>query len=491
MQKHKEKPILKLILALAIAISITAGTALLAAGPTELPLAESSGALIADEDTKYITVFGQDPETKLITATIQIQNGSEAEPLTIQAITAGISFSESVAPYAAFADSGSFEQNLLFGIGESAADATEFEKYCNPLIYLGENGYDEPIYFSTFGSQYIQRDNGGGAISTKLIKQIGDSNPDLIIEPGQSAEIIEFYFMPVNGTDTLDIEMLGYARGYGADEFMPITPMLASGACILAATGDEGMPPVYTYAVSPESFKIHLKRPLTVSADNSGRTVTGYDINTMEWSYSESGPYTKGAPIVKDEAHNIYIKLAGDSEYSGDDELFGDYKKYADSIVCLEFAAIQYADYSAVDTAIQEAESIERETYTTGSLAALDTAVASVVRGLTQDQQATVDGYALAIDAAISGLTEKVPVTSIQIDAPVVFMMPRNTSVTFPLILNPGATSEGIVWSVSNPNIASVDNSGKVTTNNLTGSTNLMATDTESGLSHSIILRII
>lgn len=88
MNKQKRKPILTAILAISIIISITTGVTLLAAGITEFPLTTNSGALVADEETKYITAFEQNPETKLITATVQIHNSiSAAEEIEIQAIT--------------------------------------------------------------------------------------------------------------------------------------------------------------------------------------------------------------------------------------------------------------------------------------------------------------------------------------------------------------------------------------------------------------------
>jgi hypothetical protein len=101
-----------------------------------------------------------------------------------------------------------------------------------------------------------------------------------------------------------------------------------------------------------------------------------------------------------------------------------------------------------------------------------------------------VDSFAEAIYAAIEALVEKVPVTSILIDAPVLVNMPRGGPYRFSVILNPGASDEGVVWSISDTSYGSVDNDGTVTIFNKTGTVTLTATDTDSGLSCSIALRI-
>ena len=83
-------------------------------------------------------------------------------------------------------------------------------------------------------------------------------------------------------------------------------------------------------------------------------------------------------------------------------------------------------------------------------------------------------------------------VTSVKIDAPAQVTVLRMSKYTFPITLNPGATSEGIVWSVVPSGLASVNAAtGEVITQNKTGTVMLTATDTASGLSSSIVLRII
>ena len=62
------------------------------------------------------------------------------------------------------------------------------------------------------------------------------------------------------------------------------------------------------------------------------------------------------------------------------------------------------ADYTAVDAALDKAAALTEGDYTEASWAKLQTAVNAVVRDLTASKQATVDGYAAAIEEAILAL---------------------------------------------------------------------------------------
>ncbi len=65
------------------------------------------------------------------------------------------------------------------------------------------------------------------------------------------------------------------------------------------------------------------------------------------------------------------------------------------------------ADYTEVDAAIAKAEALDRDLYTEDSLKAVDDAVAAVVRGLNEYEQAEVDAMAKAIEDAIDALVRK------------------------------------------------------------------------------------
>ena len=82
--------------------------------------------------------------------------------------------------------------------------------------------------------------------------------------------------------------------------------------------------------------------------------------------------------------------------------------------------------------------------------------------------------------------------TSIAINAPTQTTVLRVSKYTFTATLNPGAISEGIVWSILPSEFASVNpTTGEVSTQNKTGTVLLTATDITSGLSNSVVLRII
>jgi hypothetical protein len=84
----------------------------------------------------------------------------------------------------------------------------------------------------------------------------------------------------------------------------------------------------------------------------------------------------------------------------------------------------------------------------------------------------------------------EIPVTSIRINASAVVSVSRGKSYSFDAIVNEGASSDGIVWSVNNPLFAAVDKTGTVTVFNKTGTLILTATAPSGKFSHSIVLRI-
>ena len=65
------------------------------------------------------------------------------------------------------------------------------------------------------------------------------------------------------------------------------------------------------------------------------------------------------------------------------------------------------ADYTAVDDAIDEFENLDKSIYTDDSVAAVEAAIAAVVRGKNENFQAEVDAMAAAINDAIDNLVEK------------------------------------------------------------------------------------
>jgi hypothetical protein len=118
--------------------------------------------------------------------------------------------------------------------------------------------------------------------------------------------------------------------------------------------------------------------------------------------------------------------------------------------------------------------------------AALETAVA-VVNNI-DATKGEIDGALDVLLAALDGL--RIKITSMRINAAASISVTRGGKYNFSLILNEGALPDNVVWSVNNPQYANVDNAGNVTILNKTGTVALMATDPDSGLSFSIILRI-
>ena len=82
------------------------------------------------------------------------------------------------------------------------------------------------------------------------------------------------------------------------------------------------------------------------------------------------------------------------------------------------------------------------------------------------------------------------PVTSIRIDSLSIATVARYGEYIFRVILNDGANNENIKWTIADPSLGYVDDDGKVTIFDKTGNVRLTATDIDSGLSHSITLRI-
>jgi len=85
----------------------------------------------------------------------------------------------------------------------------------------------------------------------------------------------------------------------------------------------------------------------------------------------------------------------------------------------------------------------------------------------------------------------EIPITSLRIDSLAITTMARGQKLSFGLLLNEGATGENVIWAISDSSFGFVDNTGEVTIYDRTGNLRLTATDPVSGLSHSIMLRIV
>ncbi|MCL1816723.1 MAG: hypothetical protein FWG43_03875 [Clostridiales bacterium] len=274
---------------------------------------------IADKDTMFITHFSQDPLSKVIAATVVVKNdnhGSDATTNIINGVGIEISFSSKVAPYN-YSASQSYNGGLNFS-------NTDFNKYCDTLT----------AGFDVIGSTAMCNDSSyrfiGGTISSS------NNNNRLEIAPGGTAEIARFYFMPQNG-EALDLEMFSYQIlnysqlpdlgliklatwfGYGTNFLVPNKSIVIESD---------------TYCINPDAFKLHIERPKPdVSANNTTKRINNYDSTTMEWSDSINGPFFANEPAegFGNTLRTVFVRVKGDSGYSGNDPLYGDYKKYVDS----------------------------------------------------------------------------------------------------------------------------------------------------------------
>ena len=309
--------VVTLFLGLYIVFAAVASAAPLAG----FPLLTNDGVLVADEHTKYITLFKQDAATKLITATVQVSNGGPQE-IEIRGIGIEISFGANVAPYSYNAAAPAFFAPGKSYTGDGVFQDADFAKYCSPLLRE----------FRQLGSQYIQRSAGKNVIGAKY--SCTSPVDALKLAPGQAADLISFYFMPLNRADALDLNTFSYEYVDDANVSMiRLTTAIMNGSSYLLPE-EAYLSGIFSavFVKNQNAFKIHVQHPRpNVSANNSNRTVNGYNSATMEWSYNETGPYTGGAPVVKDEAHTIYIRVKGDSGYSGNDALYGNYKQYLTS----------------------------------------------------------------------------------------------------------------------------------------------------------------
>ena len=85
----------------------------------------------------------------------------------------------------------------------------------------------------------------------------------------------------------------------------------------------------------------------------------------------------------------------------------------------------------------------------------------------------------------------KVAMTVLRIDGAALVSVKHNSTMQFKAIANPGASTDGVVWSIADTSYATVDEDGLVTTLNKLGTVMLTATDAETGLSYTVVIRII
>jgi len=74
--------------------------------------------------------------------------------------------------------------------------------------------------------------------------------------------------------------------------------------------------------------------------------------------------------------------------------------------------------------------------------------------------------------------------------APNILSVARNTSIQLELIVNAGANTEHLIWSVTNPLIASITQDGLLTVRNVPGIIMVTVSDPLTGIHHAIRVQI-
>jgi uncharacterized repeat protein (TIGR02543 family) len=181
--------------------------------------------------------------------------------VVISGVCAQISFNDKIAPYAynpvIDGNNHPYDTARLFSGGPTDS-ITEFEKYC----------YTPTAGFQTVGSTIIQNDANDRFIGGKIT--VSNVNEILSITPGAAATIAHLYFMPKNGTDTLDNNMFRFE--YQEYRLRRLSPWFGNGSRFVVYD-IRTTSTIDTYVVSPSSFEIRIKSPqATVTFDGNGGT---------------------------------------------------------------------------------------------------------------------------------------------------------------------------------------------------------------------------
>ena len=321
-RKHIPKKALTILLALVMLFSTI--PAVFAAGTeVQFPLIALNGTdLVADANTRYVTTLEQDPETKLITATLTLTNGSTgatARPLVITGVGVQLSFDNRISPYrynpVSDGNNHPYDATRLYGSG-----------YSDIINTYKQYAYAPTLGFDTVGSSVITNNATDGRFIGAKVSTV-DEDTTISLAPGQSITIAQMYFMPTNGVDLLDINMFSFQWSVYQSRMIRLSTWVANGTRFLVSNRNYPTS-VSNYVYNPGAFRMHFEQRMpTVTANMTDRTVTGYNAATMEWAYSAAGPYQSGTPVVIDDAHAIYVRYAA-TDYSGADAEYGNYKRY-------------------------------------------------------------------------------------------------------------------------------------------------------------------
>ncbi len=172
-----------------------------------------------------------------------------------------------------------------------------------------------------------------------------------------------------------------------------------SGNCICGVYMDSKNPGENAVADTALGSDIYLK------IERAGSTLTAYwSTDNSDWQtvWTKENASLSGAVQV-----GLFTGKGGSMANTA--EIPATFRDFTlnDTVLSFTAPAPASADYTAVDAALEKADALNEADYTVASWAKLQAAIEAVVRDLSADEQATVDGYAAAIEAAISALTPK------------------------------------------------------------------------------------
>ena len=322
----------KAMVALVLAVLMIMGTVPFAgAVQTYFPLYDDAN-LVANDNTMYITELSQDPDTKMITATLKVYNGNAAngETLYIGGFGFEVVFDGArVAPYRY--DPSNTSDPHLYDITRMYRNLGPTADFANNSQYL--YAFGGPLgNFNNIGSTVMCNDSTGGFFGGKISAFVGPSSSpatsSILVAPGATVSVLQMFFMPVSPTDNiLDMSMFKY-QFITSINFIEINTWLANNKSMVYASNKAMSRNSYSYVISVPTFKMHFVRPKPtgVTSDVPNRAILGYDASQMEWSY-DGVTYSSGAPVVLDTAHTIYVRMRESAGYSGSDEEYVNYKK--------------------------------------------------------------------------------------------------------------------------------------------------------------------
>ncbi|MDR0491993.1 MAG: S-layer homology domain-containing protein [Oscillospiraceae bacterium] len=290
--------------------------------------AYGSNELVANENTEYAVEFEQDPISRMITATFVVKNGNPDGdgPIFFEGVGVQLSFDDTVAPYSYDPKNPNDREFDISRMYTNKSGLTgsivEFMKYC----------YAPCAAIERIGSQLLRNDATGRYIRAKISVGEQEQNVSQIsLDEGESLAVAQMFFMPTAFNAVLDPDMFKFEFTVYNTLMIKLSTWIANGNRYLVSNSSFPSDS-YLYVVSPTSFNMYFpqSRP-AVSANNTSRTVNGYDDEDMEWADSLGGPYSSDpAPLVENDLENdrtIYVRYAA-AVIPGTDGEYTDYKHY-------------------------------------------------------------------------------------------------------------------------------------------------------------------